>query len=157
MRLGRALAAAAAAAALALMVAGCGDDPEDDAATAYADEVEAILEGDVTPAATAASDAMANVAQGEPDVEGVAAELDDIAAELRSAQDALAGLDPPGASRDPAEELIARIGILADRIAATGAAELERDPRQAAENVRTDLDRIQRRARLTIGLARGEA
>ena len=145
---GRRFAAAIAVAALALSACGGDDDASgDDAGTAYAEEVAAIMSETVTPAGIAATDAITNVAQDETDVEGVLEELDSVAADLHGAEGSLGELEPPEAAAATAEELGARIGVLADRLEDMEAAELESDPQVAADNVRTDLDRIERRAR----------
>jgi hypothetical protein len=141
-------ALAIAAAALALAVGACGekDEPDADGGAAYAAEVEAIMSDQVIPAGTAAIDSITNVAQGENDLDAVLIDLSRAADDLRAAQRALTALDPPEAVAVPAEEMAARIGVLADRLAGTTAAQLEADPNVEADNVHTDLDRIENRA-----------
>jgi hypothetical protein len=140
---------AIALAGLALLAGTCGekDEPSGDDGAAYAAEVEAIMSDQVIPAGTAAIDSITNVAQGEEDLDAVLTDLSLAADDLRAAEDALAGLEPPESVAVPAEEMAARIGVLAGRLADMTAAQLEADPNVEADNIRTDLDRIERRAR----------
>jgi hypothetical protein len=151
--------AALLAAALLATGAGCGDeeDPPEDPGPAFAADLEAIMSEQVDPAGRTASDAVINVAQGNPDVEGVVEELGRVAEDLEAAQEEVGSLEPPEEVEVPTEELAARIGVLADRLAEATAAEIERDPNLYAENIGTDLDRIENRANKAIEAAEGSS
>jgi hypothetical protein len=153
------LLAALAVAALGAGVAACGDEepPPDEAGSDFAAEVEAIMSEQVDPAGIAASDAVINVAQGNPDVEGEVEEVIAAAEDLAAAEDAVSALDPPEDAAVATEELAARIGVLADRFGDATPAEIERDPNVYAENIGTDLDRIENRANQAIEAAEGSA
>lgn len=150
------LVVAALLAAGAAACGGEGDSPED-AGAAFAADIEAIMSEQVDPAGIAASDAVINVAQGNPDVESVVEELGGVAEDLEAAREEVGSLEPPKDAAVPAEELAARIGVLADRLAHVTPAEIERDPNLYAENIRTDLDRIENRANRAIEAAGGSA
>jgi hypothetical protein len=159
MRRAQRVLAAAAAAALLAVAAACGDEesPPDEARADFAAEVEAIMSEQVDPAAITASDAVINVAQRNPDVEGEIEEVIGAAEDLAAAEDAVTALDPPEEAAVPTEELAARIGVLADRLAEATAAEVERDPNLYAENIRTDLERVENRANQAIEAAEGSS
>ena len=136
--------------ALAL-AAGCGETSAEDGA-AYADAVEAIVEEDVTPAATKASDEIVNVTQGA-DPDDAVAELQRIADSLRAAEGDLGELNPPEAAAEASSQLGALIGSLAENLEGTVAQGFE--PRAAgyAATVRAYLDGIQGLADATEDLA----
>ena len=160
MRIGPArLLAAIAVAALGTGIAACGEDEatDDGNSSSYAADVEAIMSEQVDPAGITAVDSVTNLAQGSPDVAGVIDELDGVAADLEDARDALAELDPPEEAAVPAEELEARIGVLADRLDDPTPTELKSDPLLYVDNIRTDLDRIENRANQAIEAAEGSS
>ena len=136
----------------ALAVAsGCGGSSAEDGA-AYADAVEAIVEEDVTPDATEASDVIVNVSQGS-DAEEAVDELKRIADSLRESERELGELAPPEEAAEAASQLALLIGSLAENLEGVVAPGFE--PRAAgyAATVRAYIDGIQGLADATEDLA----
>jgi hypothetical protein len=159
-RIATGLLAAGAAAAL---VAGCGDEdpPPPDPGAEFAADLESIMSDQVDPAGRAATDAYTNIAQGNPDVEGELGEVVGAGEDLDAAEEAVTALDPPEAAAVPTEELAARIGVLAGRLAVAKDAESfgwsADNALIAVENLRIDLDRIENRANQAIEAAEGSS
>ena len=131
--------------------AGCGGSSAEDGA-AFADAVEAIVEEDVTPDATEASDEIVNVSQGA-DAEKAVGELQRIAESLRESEQELGELAPPEEAAEAASQLAALIGSLAENLEGIVAPGFKPRTADVSATVRAYLDGIQSLADATEDLA----
>ena len=151
MRAPRAIVLALLLAGVAVSIAGCGDDSESEAGSAYAAQVEELVAEAVAPQTVAASDALINVMQGGSVAEATR-DLERAARALREARDRLRGLDPPDGAAQPADDLGQLVGALAAYLAEPHP-DLDRTAGARADAVNAYRDGIEALAGALVALA----